>query len=60
MPRPDMARHGRRHDADRPGAGDEHVLADEIEGQRSVHGIAERIEDGADLVVDRRRAAARC
>ena len=41
-----------RHDADRPGAGDQHVLADEVEGERGVDGIAERIEDGADLVVD--------
>ena len=48
----DMAADRRRHDADRPGAGDQHVLADEIEGERRVHGVAERIEDGADLVVD--------
>ena len=41
-----------RHDADRPGAGDQHVLADEIEGERGMHGVAERIEDGAELVVD--------
>ncbi|MCY1356045.1 hypothetical protein D9M69_424840 [compost metagenome] len=38
------------HDADRPGAGDEHVLADEIEGKGGVHGIAERVEDRRDLV----------
>ena len=52
MARADMAADGGRHDADRPGPGDQHVLADQIEGERGVHGIAERIEDGADLVVD--------
>ena len=35
-----------------PGAGDQHVLADQVELQRGVHGIAERIEDRADLVGD--------
>ena len=43
---------GGGHDADRAGTGDQHILADEIEGQRRVHGIAQWIEDGADLVVD--------
>ena len=51
--RADMAGDGGGHDADRPGAGDQHVLADEIEGERGVHGVAERIEDRAELVVDR-------
>ena len=50
---PTWRRDGRGHDADRAGAGDQHVLADDIEGERGVHGVAERIEDGADLVVDR-------
>ena len=45
-----MAGDGHRHDADGPGAGDEHVLADQIEGQRGVDGVAERIEDGGDVV----------
>jgi hypothetical protein len=40
----------RAHDADRPGAGHQHVLADQVEGQRGVDGIAERIEDRGDLV----------
>ena len=52
MARADVARDRRRHDADRPGAGDQHVLADEIERQRGVDGVAERIEDRAELVVD--------
>ncbi len=49
---PDMASYRAGHDADRPGAGDEHVLADEIEGERGMDGVAERIEDRAKLVVD--------
>jgi hypothetical protein len=32
--------------ADRPGAGDEHILADQVERQRRVHRIAQRVEDG--------------
>ena len=52
MARADMARDRGGHDADRPGAGDQHVLADKIEGERGVDGVAERIEDRADLVVD--------
>ncbi len=52
MARPDVARDRARHDADRPGAGDQHVLADEIESERGVDGVAERIEDRAELVVD--------
>ena len=55
-----MAGHGGGHDADRPGAGDQHILADEVEGQRRVDRIAERIEDGAHLVVDVVGQAARC
>ena len=50
LARADALRDQRAHDADRPGAGDQHVLADQIEGQRGVHGIAERIEDRGDLV----------
>ena len=50
--RADMAGDRRGHDADRPRAGDQHVLADEVEGQRGVDGVAERVEDRADLVVD--------
>ena len=48
--RADALRHQRTHDADRPGAGDQHVLADQVEGQRGVDGIAERVEDRGDLV----------
>ena len=49
---PTWRRDRRRHDADRPGAGDQHVLADEIEGERGMDGVAERIEDRAELVID--------
>ena len=42
----------RGHDADRPGPGDQHVLADEIEGERGMDRVAERIEDRAKFVVD--------
>ena len=52
MARADMARDRARHDPDRPGAGNENVLADQIEGERGMHGVAERIEDGAEFVVD--------
>ena len=40
------------HDADRPRAGDQHVLADEVERERGVNRIAQRIADRAELVVD--------
>ena len=46
VPRAGVAHHGRRQAADRPGAGDEHVLADQVERQRRVHGVAQRVEDG--------------
>jgi hypothetical protein len=39
-----VTRNGHGHDADGAGAGDEHVLADHIEGERGVRGVAERIE----------------
>ena len=51
--RADEARDRGRHDADRAGAGDQHVLADQVEGQRGVGGVAERIEDRGDVVADR-------
>ena len=47
-----MPRDGRRHAADRPGAGDEHVLADEVEAERGVGGVAEGVEEGGDVVGD--------
>ena len=39
-------------DADRAGARDEHVLADQVEPQCGVGGVAERIEDRGDVVAD--------
>ena len=40
------------HDSDRPGARDQHVFASEIEGEKGVDGVSERIEDRADIDVD--------
>ncbi len=36
----------RRHDADRPRAGDEDIFSEEIEGERRMRRIAERVEAG--------------
>ena len=49
-----MPDHRRRHEADRTGAGDQHVLAQHGERQRRVHGVAERIEDRGHVAVDGR------
>ena len=43
-----------RHAADRAGAGDQHVLAEHVEGERGVDGVPERVEDRGDLLVDAR------
>ena len=48
----DEAHDGRGHDADRACASDQHILADDIEGECRVNRIAERIEDRRDLVID--------
>ncbi len=40
------------HDADGAGSGDEDIFTKDGEGQRSVDGVAEGIEDGCDLVRD--------
>ena len=45
-----MARHRRRHDADGAGAGDQHIFADQVERERGVDGVTERVENGADFV----------
>src|SRR5690606_27188096 len=50
-----VAGDGNGHDADRPGSGDQHVLADQVERQRRVRGVSERVEDGRHLVGDRVR-----
>ena len=52
MVRADVARDRPGHDADRPGAGDQHVLSHQVESERGMDRIAERIEDRAELVVD--------
>ncbi len=52
MPGANVARDRAGHDADRPGPGDQHVLAHEIESERRMNRIAERIEDRAELVID--------
>src|SRR5690606_23094627 len=47
-----VAGHGGGHQADGSRPGDQHVLADDREGQRGVHGVAERVEDRGDVQVD--------
>ena len=45
VPGPGVPHDGGGHDADRPGAGDQHVLAEHVERQGRVDGVAERVED---------------
>ena len=47
----DVAGDRGRHQADRPGAGDQHVLADERERQGGVHGVAQRVEHRGEVGV---------
>ena len=47
-----MARHDRGHQADGPGARDEHVLCDQAVLRRRMDRIAERVEDRGDVEVD--------
>ena len=49
-----VTRHCRGHDPDGPGAGDENVFAQDLKGERGVHRIAKRIEDGSRIAVDAR------
>ena len=49
-----MAGDGGRHQPDRAGADDQHVLAEDGEAERRVDGVAERVEDRGDLLVDAR------
>ena len=49
-----VAGDGRGHQPDRPGADDQHVLAEDREGERGVDRVAERVEDRGDLLVDAR------
>ncbi len=49
---PTCFRNRHRHDADRARAGNEHVLADEVERQRRMRRVAEWIEDGSEVVGD--------
>ncbi len=49
-----VAHHRGRHDADGPGPGDQHVLAQHRERQGRVDGVAERVEDGGHVAVDAR------
>ena len=46
---PDKTTYRCGHDADRARAGDQDVFANDIEGQRTVHGVAERVEDSRDV-----------
>ena len=55
VPRARVADDGGRHDPDRPGARDQHVLAEHGERERRVDGVAVGIEDRGDVEVDARR-----
>jgi hypothetical protein len=46
---PDVLADAGGDDADRAGAGDQHVLADDVELQRAVRGVAVGIEEGGQL-----------
>src|SRR5579862_10022201 len=52
MPRPGMLHDSDRHDPDGPRAGDEHVLSEHREGERSVHGVTKWVKDGGDIELD--------
>ena len=54
-PRSVVARDDRRHQADRAGTRDEHVLGHEAKLRGRVHGVAEGVEDGRDVEVDLRQ-----
>jgi hypothetical protein len=54
MARADMAGYCRGHDADGPGARDQHILAHQVERQRGVRGVAVGVEDGGQIVADAR------
>ena len=47
---PGVAGDGGGHHADGAGTGDQHILAQQVELLSRVHGVAERIEDRADLI----------
>ena len=55
MARAAVTRDRDRHDADRTRPRDQHILAYDVERQRRMRRIAERIEDRGDVVVDRVR-----
>ena len=50
MPRAGMFRHRSRHDADGARSSDQHVLPQQVETQRRMHRVAQRVENGADFV----------
>ncbi len=47
---PNVLRHRRGHNADWARAGDQHVLTNQIEGERGVYRVTERVEDGGQIV----------
>ncbi len=52
MARPGVTHNRDGHDADGASAGDEHVFAEDREGQRGVDSVAKGIEDGGDARID--------
>ena len=55
IPGPGMPDDGCRHDADRPGAGDQDVFAEHGKRQGRVHRVAERVEDRLHVARNLRR-----
>jgi hypothetical protein len=49
---PGVTRNGGSHDADGTGSSDEDIFAEDRECQRGMDGVAERVEDGGDLMAD--------
>ena len=54
VPRASVFADGRRDATNRAGAGDQHVLAQQVELQRGVHGVAVGVENRGDVQVDAR------
>src|SRR5213596_4239431 len=53
-PRAGVTGYGCGHQADRAGADDQHVLAEDGEAERRMDRVPERVEDRGDLLVDAR------
>ncbi len=54
VPSARVPRHRRTHQANRTGAGDEHIFSQHWERQGGVNGVSEGIEDGRDVLINGR------